>query len=214
MVNWTMLTHMTAIWRKIYARIAPKLGGEKRWLFIDLADPAKRERADLAAALQQITRFQRYFRVILGMNLQESRQVGEVLGIKPPEENYEAVTRHAAMLRETLRIDTAVIHPTQFAAAADATAGNATHVVGPFTAKPKAHHRRRGSFQRRSVLPRPPLGTRTRLGTASRSSDLRLLRAPGKESALGGSDEVSAHPLKPLRASVSRSAASGKRGKA
>ncbi len=135
LVNWTMLTHMTAIWQKIQTRIAPELGGEKRWLFIDLADPAKRETEDIAAALKQVTKFEKHFRVILGLNMQESRQVGEVLGIKSPEENFEAVTQHAAMLQETLRIDTVVVHPTQFAAAADAT--GTVHVVGPFTAKPK-----------------------------------------------------------------------------
>ncbi len=135
LVNWTMLTHMTEIWKKLHSRIAPKLSGEKRWLFIDLADPAKREKEDIAAALAQITKFQKYFRVVLGLNLQESRQAGQVLGIKPPEETYEAVTIHAAMLHQALRIDTVVIHPTQFAAAADGT--GATHVVGPFTPKPK-----------------------------------------------------------------------------
>lgn len=135
LVNWTMLTHMTAIWSKIYTRIAPELGGERRWLFIDLADPAKRDKEDIAAALKQITKFEKYFRVILGLNLQEARQIGEVLGIKLAEDNYEAVTQHAKMIRETLQIDTVVIHPTQFAAAADAS--GAAHVVGPFTAKPK-----------------------------------------------------------------------------
>ena len=135
LVNWTMLTQMTAIWKQIAAKIAPRLTGPKRLLFIDLADPAKRSHADIAAALKQIAKFERHFRVVLGLNLQESRQVGEVLGIKAPEETYGTVTHHASLLRAALRIDTVVIHPTQFAAAADAT--GATHVVGPFTAKPK-----------------------------------------------------------------------------
>ncbi|HEX8311932.1 MAG TPA: PfkB family carbohydrate kinase [Chthoniobacteraceae bacterium] len=135
LVNWTMLTHMTAIWQKILTRIAPRLEGEKRWLFIDLADPAKRSAEDIAGALKQITKFQKYFRVVLGMNLQESRQVGEVLGIKAPEETYGTVTQHAASIWEQLKIDTVVVHPTHFAAAADAT--GSSHVVGPFTAKPK-----------------------------------------------------------------------------
>jgi sugar/nucleoside kinase (ribokinase family) len=39
------------------------------------------------------------------------------------------------MIRESLEIHTVVIHPTAFAAGADAS--GATHVVGPFTAKPK-----------------------------------------------------------------------------
>ncbi len=135
LVNWTMLTQMTAIWQKLLARVAPQLHGARRWLFIDLADPAKRSTEDIAAALKQITKFQKYFRVVLGMNLQESRQVGEVLGIKAPEETYGTVTHHASQILAALKIDTVVIHPTQFAAAADGT--GATHVEGPFTLKPK-----------------------------------------------------------------------------
>ncbi len=135
LVNWTMLSHMTAIWQKIQTKIAPQLEGEKRWLFIDLADPAKRAKEDIAAALKQISKFEKHFRVILGLNMQEGRQVGEVLGIKAPEETWDAVTKHAAAIQKALQIDTVVIHPTHFAAAADAT--GSTYVVGPFTEKPK-----------------------------------------------------------------------------
>lgn len=135
LVNWTMLPAMGAIWSKIQSRIAPKLTGEKRWFFIDLADPAKRTREDIADALKAIAKFQKHFRVILGLNLQESRQIGEVLGLCAPDDTPEQVTAHAAHLLEKLKIDTVVIHPTAFAAAADST--GATHVAGPFTAKPK-----------------------------------------------------------------------------
>lgn len=135
LVNWTMLTHLTAIWRKIATRLAPRLTGERRWLFIDLADPAKRSPEDIATALKQITKFEKHFRVILGLNLRESWQIGEVLGLEAPDETYGTVTQHADDLRTALKIDTVVIHPTHFAAAADAH--GATHVVGPFTAKPK-----------------------------------------------------------------------------
>lgn len=135
LVNWTMLTHMTAIWEKLLTDVAPRLTGPKRWLFFDLADPAKRSAADIANALRQISRFQEHFCVVLGLNMQESRQVGEVLGIPAPDETYGTVTHHASRILEALEVDTVVIHPTEFAAAADAT--GAAHVVGPFTARPK-----------------------------------------------------------------------------
>jgi sugar/nucleoside kinase (ribokinase family) len=135
LVNWTMLTHMTAILQKIHTRISPQLDGHERWIFFDLADPAKRAPEDIATALKQISKFEKTFRVILGLNFAESRQIGEVLGIKAPAEEHDAVARHAAMIRESLGIHTVVIHPTAFAAAADDS--GSTHVVGPFTAKPK-----------------------------------------------------------------------------
>jgi sugar/nucleoside kinase (ribokinase family) len=135
LVNWTMLPFMSAIWQKIQTRIAPKLTGEPRWLFIDLADPAKRPREDIAAALKLIAKFQKHFRVILGLNLQEGRQVGEVLGIPSPEESPDQVATHCQRILEKLGVDTVVIHPVSFAAAADAS--GSAHVVGAFTPKPK-----------------------------------------------------------------------------
>lgn len=135
MVNWTMIPFMSAIFEKVLTRIAPKLKGEKRWVFFDLADPAKRTAKDIAAVLKLISKFEKHFKVILGLNLQESRQIGQVLGIAAPEETHAAVTEHASRLRAKLKIHTVVIHPTSFAAAADAT--GAEFVVGPFTAKPK-----------------------------------------------------------------------------
>jgi hypothetical protein len=135
LVNWTMLPHMSAIFRKLLTRIAPKLSGPKRWLFFDLADPAKRTREDLVEALKLIGRFERYFRVILGLNLQESRQVGEVLGFRLPHPTHDTVAEHAARIRERMEIDTVVVHPTQFAAAADAE--HAVAAAGPFLRHPK-----------------------------------------------------------------------------
>jgi len=135
LVNWTMLTQMSSILTKLLTRVAPKLKGERRWLFFDLADPAKRSREDLLAALTQVAKFEKHFRVILGLNLGEARQVCAVLGLPELEETYGTVTHAASQVRAALKIDTVVIHPTQFAAAADAE--GSTHVVGPYTAKPK-----------------------------------------------------------------------------
>lgn len=135
LVNWTMLPAMSAIWTKIQTRVAPKLTGKKRWIFFDLADPAKRTREDIADALKAISKFQKHFRVILGLNLQESRQIGQVLGLATPDDSPEQVTQHASLLLEKLKIDTVVVHPTAFAAGADAS--GATFVTGPYTAKPK-----------------------------------------------------------------------------
>lgn len=134
-VNWTMLTQLTAVLKKLLTRILPRLGGEKRHIFFDLADPAKRSREDLLQVLKLIAKFQKHARVILGLNLGEARQVSEVLGLGPIEETYGTVTHAASRIRATLKVDTVVVHPVQFAAAADAS--SATHVVGPFTAKPK-----------------------------------------------------------------------------
>lgn len=135
MVNWTMLSELTGIFRNLLTRILPKVTGGRRWIFFDLADPAKRTRADLKNVLRLIGRYEKYARVILGMNLGEARQVAEVLGLGAIEESHDAVARSASGIRGALRVDTVVIHPTRFAAAADAR--RAEHVSGPLTLNPK-----------------------------------------------------------------------------
>lgn len=135
LVNWTMIPFMNSIFNKILKNVAPKLTGEKRWVFFDLADPAKRTSEDIAEVLKIIAKFQKHFKVILGLNFNESRQIGEVLGIKAPDQTEEKVAAHAAAIQAKLKVETVVVHPTHFAAAADAN--GATWVKGPYTAKPK-----------------------------------------------------------------------------
>jgi sugar/nucleoside kinase (ribokinase family) len=101
----------------------------------DRPETQGRTAADIQALLNLIRKFEKYFHAVLGLNLQESRQIGDVLGIPLGDETFDSVTRHAAEIREALGIHTVVIHPTSFAAAADAS--GATHVVGPFTPKPR-----------------------------------------------------------------------------
>jgi sugar/nucleoside kinase (ribokinase family) len=134
LVNWTMLTGMTRIFEGLLEKVMP-LVTEPRWMFFDLADPAKRTREDIAKAVDLIAQFQKHAKVILGLNLQEGRQIGEVLGFPSCEETREAVAAHAARIRGKLGVETVVIHPVSFAAAADAT-GTAA-VQGPFIEKPK-----------------------------------------------------------------------------
>lgn len=135
LVNWTMLVHMDGILEKFLTRVMPKLDDNHRWVFFDLADPAKRTREDIAAVLKTIARFQKHSRVILGLNFSEGQQIGSVLGIRPCGKDGGAVAAHAKAIREKLKIDTVVIHPTTFAAAADST--GAEHVAGPYVEKPK-----------------------------------------------------------------------------
>ena len=179
LVNWTMLPHMSSIFQRLLTDIAPKLTGEKRWMFFDLADPAKRTRKDLAAVLRLISRFQRYFRVVLGLNLQESRQVGEVLGLKPLTVSESGVQDHASRLQERLALETVVVHPTAFAAAADAD--TAAVVKGPFVHRPKITTGAGDHFNAGFCVGRvlgADLAGSLRLGVATSGYYVRTARSP------------------------------------
>ncbi len=135
MVNWTMLPHMSAIWKKMQTDFKPAKGDERKVLFFDLADPAKRTDADLNAALKIIAEFQVNHDVILGLNESEANHVAKVLRLKKFPATPKGHTGLSGAIREKLELNTVVIHPCKYACGADAE--GEVHVTGPFTAKPK-----------------------------------------------------------------------------
>lgn len=135
MVNWTMLPHMSALWKKILSEFKPVKEGKRKFLFFDLADPAKRIDADLLAALKTIGEFEQFHNVALGLNESEANHVAKVLRLKSFPKNPKGYAALAGAIREKLGISTVVVHPVQFACGADKTGEYS--VTGPFTAKPK-----------------------------------------------------------------------------
>jgi len=139
MVNWTMLPQLESVWQKMNDDTLANDTGERKLIFIDLADPEKRTRSDIARALGLISRLNTHADVILGMNLSESTQVAEVLGVSIEGNHEDAIESTCAALCEKLNIYGTVVHPRKSAAAAirkgDSIETGRYH--GPFTAKPK-----------------------------------------------------------------------------
>jgi len=134
-VNWTMLTAMSSIWRSVLTEICPLLQGPRRKLFIDLADPEKRTREDILAALELISRFQKYLDVILGLNEKEGYEIAATLGLKGGDHSSGGLESLCKDIHARLQVDTVVIHPTSYAVA---SGPDGTGIVeGPFTPKPK-----------------------------------------------------------------------------
>ncbi len=134
-VNWTMLTAMSDIWEAIQRDIAPRLKGDRRLLFVDLADPEKRTATDIRQALKLVGDFQSHFNVILGLNEKESTEIGRILDLDVSDASDTALALRARTIRDQMQVETVVIHPVRCAVAADATGSAA--VDGPFTAKPR-----------------------------------------------------------------------------
>ena len=181
LVNWTMLTGMTRIFEELLKKVMPVVTGP-HWIFFDLADPAKRTREDIAKAVDLIAQFQKHAKVVLGLNLQEGRQLGEVLGLAPCEETHEAVAAHAARIREKLGVETVVIHPVSFAAAADAK-GTAA-VQGPFIEKPMITTGAGDHFNAGFCIGRilgAPLDVSLQIGVATSGFYVRTAKSPTAE---------------------------------
>jgi sugar/nucleoside kinase (ribokinase family) len=140
MVNWTMLPHLTELWKQIQTDMpgTREVGADtsRKKLFFDLADPEKRTSEDIVEALQTISDFQHSHDVILGLNEKEGLHVADVLGIKPGSTSTEdRIAGIASDIRAKLGISICVVHPTAFAGAADAN--NVAVIQGPYTPKPK-----------------------------------------------------------------------------
>ncbi len=140
LLNWTMLPHLTEIWRRTAREILPQIPPtpptKPRRIFVDLADPRKRSSSDLSDAMDALRELQKHAAVTLGLNLAEAQQVSRACGLKEAAtaSDIETLTHAAAALRETLAIDTVVIHPRHGAAAATTAATAGFH--GPFVKNP------------------------------------------------------------------------------
>lgn len=136
LVNWTMIYEMTSIWKSLLSEFAGNdQETERKILFIDLADPEKRLDTDVREALDVLGRFAEYYRVILGCNEKESRELARVLGLPEGAGDLPALEDRAKKLRRRIGIDTVVIHPVHCAVAA--SANDVCSVEGPFVPSPR-----------------------------------------------------------------------------
>jgi sugar/nucleoside kinase (ribokinase family) len=136
MTNWTMIPYLTDVFRSLISDALPQLPKNKdRTFFFDLADPEKRSEADLLEVLHLFKEFESFGKVILGLNLREAEQVDALLGFESLANTPENLQTMAARIRETLQLNTVVIHPV--ADSACATPEGTAYVEGPFCKKPK-----------------------------------------------------------------------------
>ena len=135
MVNWTMLPHMSRIWARLLDDVIPNIERHQRKLFIDLNDPEKRTHEDILDAMKLLTRFQDQVDVILGLNLKESTEIADVLGLPGRSDPEKAIEEVARAIRDKLHLSCVVIHPRRSAAAA--MEDHSARFDGPFVEKPK-----------------------------------------------------------------------------
>ena len=133
--SWTMVPFMSNIWEHVLTELCPMISPSRaRMIFFDLADPEKRDRKDIAHALELIGQFERFFATYLGLNEKESFGIGQVLGYQGPMAGEAAVKSVAEFILGKLGITTVIVHPREYAVAA--SADGVTKVTGPSVGKP------------------------------------------------------------------------------
>jgi len=132
-VNWTMIPFMSDVWATLLQDLCPRINGERRKIFFDLADPEKRLESDIRRALDLIVAFQKYFDVILGFNEKETGEIARVLGLKPAH-TPEGLRDLSVEIHKRIPVHTLVVHPVAYALCVSAR--GVSSVLGPMTAKP------------------------------------------------------------------------------
>lgn len=121
--NWTMLFGMTAFWKLLEAQILPQCTQKPEWMFVDLADPAKRLDGDILDAMNTLTKLQKQLKVVLGLNVAEAERIAKVMKCQPSSHE----------LCQALQIEQVVIHAIQEAEASDNKVS--AKVTGPYVKK-------------------------------------------------------------------------------
>lgn len=109
--NWTMLLEMNRIWEHLNEEVFPYLTDDRRrTLFIDLADPEKRQKEDLGKALGLLKKMRESFQVILGLNKKEACELAEFFGCVITDYQCVDVERLSEYLYEKLDLDMLLVH--------------------------------------------------------------------------------------------------------
>lgn len=104
-LNWTMLYHMTELWTFIQLNIIPKLTPKERFMFVDLADPAKREDTQLEQAFEVLQSLSKHFKIILGLNLSEAERLTKLA--KLPKGDREVMVKE---IKNHYGFDQVIVH--------------------------------------------------------------------------------------------------------
>jgi sugar/nucleoside kinase (ribokinase family) len=135
--NWACLPHFVDVLQWLLEEVLPSeaFPNPKRWFFFDLTDPSRRTPTEIVRALELMAAFGRFGRTILGMNLNEIRQVSAALSLPEPTNSATGLATAAQAVRKQTGFNVVMAHPARFAAAAGEQ-GTAV-VAGPFTAQPR-----------------------------------------------------------------------------
>jgi len=131
MENWTMVPYMSQIWEGLIDEVLPLMANRavKPLAFFDLADPEKRTKEDILAAMKLIGKFESKFRAVLGLNEKELYEIAEVFGIKADGLKNTTIATYKA-----LGIYCLVVHPVKEACCC--IDGEYYEVQGPYCEKP------------------------------------------------------------------------------
>lgn len=133
--NWSMIMRMSEIWEGMQTEVLPHVTCEGKTLFVDFADPEKRQATEIKDALRLLSRFQEMgIRTALGLNKKEACEFAELFGLTIGDYKSYPLQTLTRFLAEHIHVDCITVHPVEKAACV--TGGQYYEVEGPYCAKP------------------------------------------------------------------------------
>jgi len=109
LLNWSELLFSTSIWKGLLEEVLPFISKTNPPIgFFDLSDCSRRDDEDIAEALNLLKSFSKYWRVTLGLNLNEADKVYDVLF--PHRNQALDVWEKGQHIYDSLGIQNLVIH--------------------------------------------------------------------------------------------------------
>ena len=132
--DWTLYPHMTRCWEYLFETVFSELDHPR--FFFDLVDPSTRSDTDIRAMLGVLERYRRHGEVTLGLNQNEANILSRLVdGKETSATDCESASNQAVHLRESLGLQSIIIHSVRYAVGANAS--GTSHALGPYCKKPK-----------------------------------------------------------------------------
>lgn len=115
LVDWANLPHATDLWQGFLNDVIKPIGNNDQYFLFDLCDPSKKSGSQIRKALNLISQFSKYGKVILGLNENEANILWSALNRFGPAstKNIEIPSLETVgyFIFRKMNIDTLLIHP-------------------------------------------------------------------------------------------------------
>ena len=113
MVDWCNLPHSTDIWSGILKEVIPEIDDRVRHYFFDIADPSRRSDQDLNQALDVVSGYNKFGKVTLGLNENETEKLYSSLNRVNQTDEKKDITliEKGTYIFKNIQVWNLLIHP-------------------------------------------------------------------------------------------------------
>ena len=113
LVDWGNLPYATDIWKGILHQVMPHISTHRRYIFFDILDPSRRSDQEISDILDVMDGFNKYGKVILGLNENETEKIYISLNrINDTQaEDSVPIREKGRYIYENMSISNVLIHP-------------------------------------------------------------------------------------------------------